>query len=485
MSILDSFPKGYEPRSNQVAVLRAVEKHWKDADVFVIGAATGAGKSHLAATIGMYSWKEHKAKGMLCVPNNILLRQYQETFPLIASVSRQSSYSCTKYKDQPQKLNCKKSKALQGHFCKDCPYVKALRKTQAMPLSIANYHSYMAYKMYRPTVLFDESHNLLSTISNLAASKLWHHDYQYPSGVSDYRTLYAWATKELGKGLLPAKEDKLRKLLEELEANRTTRIYTKGTALYRFEERDCILAQPVDISSEPPIFWPNKVKKLFMLSATFNSRDIKELGLSSKRVAYIPSPHVIPKERRPWRVEPQLNLSYAAQASSVPKLAARIAQILAMRPSKGFIHAPYALARKLELELARMDLPPSLAERLVFHTSADKMSQYNKFRELPGGVMIASGMYEGISLDEDTARWQLICKVPWPSLAEPAMEYLAKEDSEYYANRTIKDIVQTYGRVCRGPEDYGETIILDNSFIRLYKQYKYLFPKWFVEAETE
>lgn len=442
-----------------------------------------SGKSHMAATIGMYSWKKYGTKAMLCVPNNILLKQYQESFPLIASVSKQSSYSCTKYKDQPQKLNCKKSKALQGSFCKDCPYLKDLRKTQAMPLSISNYHSYMAYKMYRPTVLFDESHNLINTISGLAAAKLWHHDYHYPSSVSDYRSLWAWATKEITKDIPLAKANKLQKLLEELEANKTTRVYTKGTALYRFEEKDCILAQPVDISNEPPIFWPNKVRKLFMLSATFNSRDIKELGLRNRRVAYVPSPHVIPKERRPWRVEPTLNLSYSSQHTSVPKLAMRIAQILAMRPSKGFIHAPYALAAKLESELNKLDLPPSIAERLIFHKASDKMKQYAKFKELPGGVMIASGMYEGISLDEDLARWQIICKVPWPSLAEPAMEYLAKEDSEYYANRTIKDIVQTYGRVCRGPEDYGETIILDNSFIRLYKQYNHLFPRWFIEAE--
>jgi Rad3-related DNA helicase len=96
--------------------------------------------------------------------------------------------------------------------------------------------------------------------------------------------------------------------------------------------------------------------------------------------------------------------------------------------------------------------------------------------------MVGSGMYEGVSLDEDLARWQIICKVPWPSLAEPAMKYLATEDKEYYANRTIKDIVQTYGRVCRGPTDSGTTLIWDNTFERLLKEHSSLFPKWFLDA---
>jgi Rad3-related DNA helicase len=168
-------------------------------------------------------------------------------------------------------------------------------------------------------------------------------------------------------------------------------------------------------------------------------------------------------------------MSYSKQLTSIPVVVDYVKRFLDENSDKGFIHAPYALANKLREHF--QDHP-----RVLFHNSSDKMKVFKEYCETPGTVLVASGMYEGVSLDEDLARWQLILKVPWPSLTEPAMEYLAKEDGEYYANRTIKDVVQTYGRVCRGADDYGATYILDATFVRLFKQYRHLFPSWFTEA---
>ena len=96
--------------------------------------------------------------------------------------------------------------------------------------------------------------------------------------------------------------------------------------------------------------------------------------------------------------------------------------------------------------------------------------------------MVASGMYEGIDLADDLARWQVICKVPWANLTEPAMQYLAQQDPEGYANEAARLVVQAYGRVCRNPNDFGETFIVDRSFRRLYNDYRELFPGWFCDA---
>ena len=221
--------------------------------------------------------------------------------------------------------------------------------------------------------------------------------------------------------------------------------------------------------------WPKKVSKMLLMSATFNSRDLKELGLSNRRVCYIPSPSPIPKENRPCYVLPVANMSYWNQDRALPTLVEWLTKHLESNPSKGFIHAPYALARKLRAHLGHHP-------RLMFHDATDKMKVFREYLATEGTVMVGSGMYEGVSLDGDLARWQVICKVPWPSLAEPALEYLAANDTEYYANRTIKDIVQCYGRVCRGPEDTGATYIVDSTFIRLERDYSHLFPSWFRES---
>lgn len=476
-SILDCVPKGWKLRPNQKLILEGIEANWNKADVFVVDASVASGKSLVAVTTATFAYKQHKMKGALLVPNNILLGQYKDTFPKeLAWVDKQTAYSCNDYLDEPVPLSCKTIKGHRGSFCRGCPYITDLRKMQARPLALLNYHSYIAYKAYRPFVAFDEAHNTIGMISTAAASKLWHHDYHYPSWVKDYKTLHRWVEGELSRH--SPQDAKLLKLLAELESTRTTRVYSRGAALYRGEERDVILSAPVDIRGEPPLLWPNKVKKLLMLSATFSSRDIRDLGLDSgRRVCYIDSPSAIPKENRPWILDEELNLSYWNQEAALPRLAAKIEAFLEANPTKGFIHAPYSLARRLESLLGHN-------ERLLFHEPGRSKSRtFELFKHTPGTVMVGSGMYEGVSLDEDLARWQIICKVPWPSLAEPAMKYLATEDKEYYANKAIKDIVQTYGRVCRGPTDSGTTFIWDRTFRKLLEENKTLFPRWFLEAK--
>ena len=88
-------------------------------------------------------------------------------------------------------------------------------------------------------------------------------------------------------------------------------------------------------------------------------------------------------------------------------------------------------------------------------------------------------MYEGIDLPYDAGRWQILAKVPYPSLADPAIKYMASIDEEYYAWETIKTVLQACGRICRTPEDYGVTYIFDKSFERLYNQNNELWPLWF------
>jgi Rad3-related DNA helicase len=480
-SILSFFPKGKVPRDNQIAILEQIERNWEDHDVFVVDAPVGSGKSLVATTVASWAYSK-KIKSAILAPNNILVRQYQQDFPWIPALKKQTSYQCKKYSGQTQQLNCKQSKAIQGHFCQGrgglCSYLQDVRKVQSYPLSITNYHSFLAYKSYRPLVIYDEAHHLLNIIGEGAAKKFWQHTWNFPSYVQDYRTLHTWVVAEIKKlserGLL---FEPLLLLQTELESSKLRYIFSRGEALYRGQVAECILASPVDISEEKPLFWPKKVKKLLMLSATFNSRDIKELGLSKRRVLYVKSESPIPKDRRPWYFLPVANMSYASQDRDLPKLKAWLETFLLSKKEKGIIHAPYPLAKKLRGLLSN--------DRLLFHDTFDKIEVFKEFQKSTDKVMVASGLYEGVSLDEDLARWQVICKIPWPSLAEPAMEYMCKEDPEFYANKTIKDIVQTYGRVCRGPTDYGETYIIDVSFKRLLERWSNLFPVWFLEGKDE
>ena len=115
------------------------------------------------------------------------------------------------------------------------------------------------------------------------------------------------------------------------------------------------------------------------------------------------------------------------------------------------------------------------------------MEVYRKFRESrpeDGAVLVACGMYEGVDLAEDAGRFQVIAKVPWPSLADRAIRYRSDTDPEWYIWNTLKDVIQACGRICRGPTDWGDTIILDGSMDRLLTsaaEYG-IIPTWFQAA---
>jgi Rad3-related DNA helicase len=121
--------------------------------------------------------------------------------------------------------------------------------------------------------------------------------------------------------------------------------------------------------------------------------------------------------------------------------------------------------------------------RLIWHDRHDTRDKYREFRDRTDNcVLVACGLHEGIDIADDFGRWQVITKVPYPSLADAAVSVRAQLDPEGYQWATIKTILQASGRICRHPTDFGVTIITDNAFETLYQRNRHLFPQWFSQA---
>lgn len=479
MSIKNAVPTGWTLRQAQEDILTKIEEKLNSSDVFIIRAPVALGKTLLAVTIARYLQREKKWKSRILVPNNLLLDQYLNGFPNMTTLRKRESYTCELYEKQTRKFDCGTHSQMMGKngkrgpYCKGCPYVTALKKSRVMPYVVINNYTYLAYKMYAEGLIIDEGHLMTNMLKDMAAKKLWHHDYQFPNYVRTYGQLYRWTCERLTR---TPKDRKLLELKAELTANKVSYLVEKGTSLYRGEERECLKLIPVDVKAQPPLMWPNgKVKKIFFLSGTINRKDVEDMGLGDRRICIIDAPSPIPISQRPLYLDLKFNLSAAAQGKDVPALANYLLELAAQEPGRGFIHAPYSLAQALEPLLSNND-------RFLFHNSKNKSKVFSEFKESDGKIMVASGMYEGIDLADDAARWQVITKVPWANLTEPAMQYLAKQDPEGYANEAVRLIVQAYGRVCRSPQDYGKTILVDRSFTRLYNNYPELFPSWFKDA---
>ena len=157
------------------------------------------------------------------------------------------------------------------------------KRSYGVPYGIYNAHIYLANQLYKPALIADEAHTLLSLLSDGASDRIWQHDYFYPKNVSTYAELVGWLRmRESTVGL----DEKLSSLLAELTSDKPRYVVEAGEDSFRGEMRNCLKLLPVDLRDMPPILWPkNKVRKIFLLSATIAQPDIVQMGLDKKESA--------------------------------------------------------------------------------------------------------------------------------------------------------------------------------------------------------
>jgi Rad3-related DNA helicase len=243
---------------------------------------------------------------------------------------------------------------------------------------------------------------------------------------------------------------------------------------YRGKKTEALRLQPLTLNSVGKFLFGNS-SKIILMSGTINGIDIKKLGLHKRKVLEVHGQSPIPSERCPVIYEPTANMAFANQHVAIPKLAERILQLAESNQGKGLLHTTYAIAEKLKPYLSSDD-------RFLFHSKETKDAVYTKFRSSDKSyILVASGMAEGIDLPYEAGRWQIITKIQYPSLADNLMMYIKNNEKDLYAWMTVRTLVQQCGRICRTPEDYGVTYILDTCFENLYKFNKKLFPQYFKE----
>lgn len=464
-------------RKIQAESLQLLQDNFNNYDVFVIQAPTAFGKSAVARTI-----MQSLGSVSYITPTNLLVDQFRAEFPDTPTLSRLDSYHCEDW-NRP----CPVTKAKKGAFCNaknskcgTCPASKDLSTAlYRRGPGAYNYHVYTAHKLYRDVLVVDEAHNLIPHIRSRMALRLWRHDYPYP--------LHTWTNQQLLEWLLTQPErvrnhKKMRMLHLALTArkpeyivNRTTSSYNgKGTIRGEPEERDCIELLPVDISSAPPMFWPREVKKVILLSATINEKDVEALGFRG-RICYIQCQSPIPADHRPIIVDPLISVNRNNLSDAAEIMAKKIEELsIQYAGRKGVIHATYQMSGLLRKHLHN--------EKYIFHNRENKKEKYREFLKSSDSILIACGMYEGIDLPGELGHWQVITKVPWMSLGNPAIKYMAEQDPQWYIWDCLRTTIQACGRICRSETDRGITYILDQTFERLYNEGNAMMPGWYQDA---
>ena len=470
MQLINYFPYP-SIRDFQRETLQLLSDKWEKYEVFAIVAPTSYGKTAISKT-----FLNALRGASYIVPNNMLVSQMLEAFPDTRTLHRMDSYRCDEWQ-RP----CSKTRAALKSFCKGCQCGGDLAnaKYRRGP-GVYNFHTYMAHRLYRPTLIVDEAHLLVPMLKEMGQTVLWQHDFKYP--LSAYRPdqLLAWAKK------LPPKKQKTTKmglLISQLESSFPTHSVSravkefngKGTLRGQPEDRDCIVITPLSAADKAGVMWPREVNKIILLSATIGPKDIEALGLAERRVAYIHSPSPIAPERRPVHLLSKVGVSRSNMTQAIPIIAREVNRLAERHAGeRGLVHVTYQMADMLR--------PLLSGPRFLFHDKWNKKEQYEKYITTPGSILVACGLYEGINLPDDLGRWQVITKVPWPSLGDPAIKTMADRDPEWYQWEALKTVIQAAGRICRHENDYGISYLLDSSFARLYDGARSLMPSWFTDC---
>ena len=123
------------------------------------------------------------------------------------------------------------------------------------------------------------------------------------------------------------------------------------------------------------------------------------------------------------------------------------------------------------------------SSRLLTHDSNNRDEILHKhMTSKEPTILLSPSMTEGVDLQQDMSRFQVVCKVPYPYLGDPLVSKRMHKWNWWYPLQTAKTIVQSVGRSVRSIDDHAVTYILDAKWEDFYRKHKNLFPVDFHEC---
>ena len=476
----------------------------------ILEAGTGIGKSAIATTIANMVDDSY-----ICTMTNQLQAQYLQDFDyMLTEMKGRSNYSCNY---QPTCADCYMD-IIDEKKCKDCPYTIALQEALISPHIITNY-DYLYYAgnyagMFTPRdlLILDETHNfekkMMSLISKTLNRKTIMNKYGFDifDKVTNGGTLKSiqnsafWLNitqKLLERAkLLPETNNKQKKqkikeikkyesLLKILETEKwiietpTKKEITSDTdykAGLKVEFKPLTIA---DYSEQLLQFGDTRL----FLTGTLGNKDkfCRWIGIDPDETYYIYVKSPFPVEHRPI-LKSYIGSMSGFNSNRKPnwqnkKALNRINEIIKKHSGeKGVIHT--------SSNAQAWWIKKSLNNKLMWVAQGSTREEtINKFENSNQPlILIGAGLKDGVDFKDDKCRYQILFKMPFPSLASAQVNIRKYYDKTWYAYQTIMPLMQAYGRGIRDMDDYCTMYVLDSDFDRLLKNYNHLFNEYFLEA---
>lgn len=510
------------PRPGTEEALEKIKLAFDAGKKFVmVDAPTGSGKSSLAITFS------RKYKTSIWTPTKFLQEQYANTpeFALEYTIKGKSNYRCglkgqgdvavdeaiccsSSVVDEnrdlvPFPLNGSKDKLarLLKTKCGElgiCPYYSKVYRIPEVPGAIMNYDLGLRIKRnlkrdgfgvdMGTSLVLDEAHQLLSKINSVYGNRITNTGVMRLFGQEAKRRKKEEPLVWIHRLMTIAKD--------HIESERDTK---KIARMSQFERKMASLLEQ-DIDDEKKFFIEDKANeieikpldirylksqiffpftRILMLSATFPRNFRQVLGISEDESEIVKIKSTFkPSNRRSVFPKDISNMNARTVLTPDSDQIKMLDYILdAHKNHKGIIHCGnYKFFDQLH-GLYKKN------KRFIW-VSQDKDKEemfYKHVDSKDSTVLVSPAMLEGVDLKNDLARFGVLLKVPYPPLDEYAKR-MSKIFLTWYANLTITNIVQAYGRQVRNENDYATFYVLDGAFKMLLNRNRNLIPEYFSES---
>jgi len=507
-----------EPRPAQIRLIDELTTHWHEHDIFIVEAPPGVGKSAVAVCLGRWLAAQQSPADqahrtyITTVTVELQEQSYERPYGRLGLAKL---YSADRFKcHRGGGLTCGDGARAGGHQCDPvlrCPYRVAKEKLIHADVGVLNLAYYLHETTYggelprRGLMICDEAHALPETIMSFVSLKITDESanelsLDMPSDLS-VSGVTAWLKTSYEPQLslldasLRAERDKA--LLSKHVSHETAALCRRCTAVDKHlcavrrtlthtdegwvvdTDKSSFTLMPLSARSfaHDALFKLND-KTLLMTATVLDESAFKhELGLDDAYAGFNTLDSPFKPESRTVHFIPSCKLRHTDLTGSVRDLAKGVRIILDHHPNERGIVFVSSYAQTHEL-IKQVNDP-----RLITHVNAqDKKRLMRAHSETTNSVIVSPSMHVGIDLKDDLSRFQIIAKLPFPSLGLTSVKKRSELDPRWYAYRTALTLVQATGRSVRSETDNAVTYVLDIDFGWFYRRWQELFPRWWRDA---
>ena len=536
----------FKPRKEQREALEFIDAEYNKNKLnkfYLLNLPVGVGKSHLAMMISdWYKRNVNKMARVDIITNSKLLQdQYSDTYESINDLKGKENYECESYScscAQGAEFN-----RLNKTSCEECPYSTAREGYINGGVSLTNFYLYILYAMYNQklmesrnarVLIVDEAHDFDDVMSDFVSIKItetiikkfkFSNEYEMIKELKKVNSITSYVEylkglnveiletcEQMEKGMVKAprnvtqdKRDlKISKVLSgknsdvklmnlvsdmkqmQLKIEVFLKEYKENPNNWVLESNYNEKLKQKELSLEPIWSYDYLDKYVFahydmviLMSGTILDKNLfcNLNGLDASRAVYYSIGSPFPIANRPIFYMPIGKMSYKSKEDTFKNYIPYIKKLLdKYKNKKGIIHTN-------SFELSNWIQKSIKDPRLIFHDSSNKDEMLKMhFESDEPTVIVSPSMGTGVSFDNDKARFQIIAKVPYPSLGSQKNKMRQNNNPDWYSWKTVCGLIQMTGRSVRSDVDYADTIIIDGGFGDVIKHSSHFLPDWVQEA---